>query len=48
MQAANPVMHGSDESLRWRKIVWVGTRRMIAGKPLTGWGIGSYGAGAEH
>ena len=38
MRSANPVMHSSDESLRWRKIVWVGTRRMIAEKPLGGWG----------
>jgi len=42
MRPAAPVMHGSDESFRWRKIVWLGTRRMIAEKPLAGWGIGSF------
>ena len=42
MRSTDPVMHGSDESLRWRKIVWIGTRRMIAEKPFTGWGVGSY------
>ncbi len=42
MRSTDPVMHAGDESLRWRKIVWVGTRRMIAEKPLAGWGIGSF------
>lgn len=42
MRSTDPVMHGSDESLRWRKIAWIGTRRMIAEKPLTGWGVGSF------
>ena len=42
MRSTDPVMHGSDESLRWRKIVWLGTRRMIAEKPLSGWGVGSF------
>lgn len=44
MRPTDPVMHGSDESLRWRKIVWLGTRRMIAEKPLAGWGVGSFPA----
>ncbi len=47
MRPAAPVMHGSDESLRWRKIVWLGTRRMIAEKPLAGWGVGSFPARHE-
>lgn len=42
MRSTAPVMHGSDESLRWRKIAWLGTRRMIAEKPLAGWGVGSF------
>ncbi len=42
MRSTDPVMHGSDESLRWRKIVWIGTRRMIAEKPFAGWGVGGF------
>ncbi len=42
MRSADPVLHSSDESLRWRKIAWIGTRRMIAEKPFAGWGVGSF------
>lgn len=47
MRSTAPVMHSSDESFRWRKIVWLGTRRMIAEKPLAGWGVGSFPAQHE-
>jgi len=31
-----------DYSMQWRQSVWEGTRRMIAERPLVGWGIGSF------
>jgi O-antigen ligase len=42
MRSTEPAIHSSDDSLRWRKTVWFGTRRMIVEKPFVGWGVGSY------
>lgn len=41
-QTVATVLQDKDASTRWRLAVWVGTKSMIAQKPLQGWGTGSY------